>query len=105
MPPQGYGLWHKMVFEAMERLKKAAEASGHTLPQLALAWLLINPTVSSVISGFSSAKQLKENLSALEVKLSEDELAACIEVNKMLHPGPKMFHPTCVEAERTPVKP
>ena len=101
--PTGYGMWGKTVFEAIAYLKKAADANGHSLTQLSLAWLLKNPTVTSVISGFTSIKQLKENLSALEVNLSEDELAACDEMYKILHPAPKIMHPSVVEEERTPV--
>ncbi len=99
----GYGMWAKISHDAISLLKKAAEANGHTLSQLALAWLLNNPTVTAVLTGFTSVKQLKENLSALEVKISDDELAACDEVGKMLVPAPKMFLPTCVEEERVPV--
>jgi aryl-alcohol dehydrogenase-like predicted oxidoreductase len=104
IPEKGYGMWQKNTFDAISSLKQAAEANGHSLTQLALAWLLNNPTITSVISGFTSEKQLKENLGTLEVKLSEEEHAACEEVNKMLNPAPKMIHPSCVEAERVPVE-
>lgn len=57
--------------EAMNKIKQLNELAleiGATLPQLALAWCLKNPHVSSVIIGASSVKQLKENLKAGEIK-------------------------------------
>jgi 1-deoxyxylulose-5-phosphate synthase len=102
-PKRGYGIWQKMTFEAISLLEKAAKASGHTLTQMALAWLLKNPVVTSVISGFTSEAQLQENLSALGVKLTEEELAACDEVGQMLYPAPKMVLPSVKEEERRPV--
>ena len=48
-----------------------------TLAQLALAWCLKNPNVSTVITGASSAQQVRENMSALDVVelLSDDVMA------------------------------
>jgi len=41
---------------------------------------LNNPTVTSVISGVTSLEQLKDNIGATEVKLSQEELEACDEL-------------------------
>ncbi len=49
-------------------LGKIADELGCTQAQLAIAWCVQNPHVSSVILGASSAKQLQENLGAMEVK-------------------------------------
>ena len=57
--------------EAMDKVKQLADIAKEidsTLPQLALAWCLKNPHVSSVIIGASSVEQLKENLKAAEIK-------------------------------------
>ncbi|HYB06413.1 MAG TPA: aldo/keto reductase, partial [Methyloceanibacter sp.] len=50
---------------------------GCTLAQLALAWCLRNPHVSSVITGASRASQVVENMKALDVapRLTQDVLA------------------------------
>lgn len=78
--------WLEANFEAVNRLKTIARKFGQSLPQFALAWILNNETVTSVICGCSSLKQLEQNLGAVEVKLSEEELAACDEVWKHLRP-------------------
>jgi voltage-dependent potassium channel beta subunit len=55
-------------------LGKIAEELGCTTAQLALAWCLKNPHVSTVITGATKVKQLKENMKAAEVtpKLTSD---------------------------------
>ncbi|MEZ4407201.1 MAG: aldo/keto reductase [Polyangiales bacterium] len=52
---------------AVQRLKPAADELGCTLAQLAIAWCLKNPHVSSVITGASRPDQVRENLKALDV--------------------------------------
>jgi voltage-dependent potassium channel beta subunit len=51
----------------VERLRPIAGELGCTLAQLAIAWCLANPNVSTVILGASRAEQLRENLGAMEV--------------------------------------
>jgi len=53
--------------EIVGRLAKIAEELGCTLAQLALAWVLKNPRVSTVITGASHPSQILENLKAAEV--------------------------------------
>ena len=53
--------------ETVERLRPIAGDLGATLAQLALAWTLKNPRVSTVITGATSAAQVEENMRALEV--------------------------------------
>jgi len=57
------------VLEAVQRLKPIADGVGLTLSQLAIAWVLQNPNVSSAIIGASKPAQLKENVKASGVKL------------------------------------
>jgi L-glyceraldehyde 3-phosphate reductase len=53
-----------------------AERRGQSLAQLALAWTLRDPRVTSTLVGASSVAQLEQNVAALEhLELSEDELA------------------------------
>ena len=54
--------------EKVKKLSKIAEELGCTLSQLAIAWCLKNPHVSSVITGATSVDQLLENLGAIDVK-------------------------------------
>ncbi|HLF25925.1 MAG TPA: aldo/keto reductase [Anaerolineae bacterium] len=53
--------------ERVRRLAPIAADLGCTLAQLALAWCLKNPHVSTVITGASRVQQLRENLPALKV--------------------------------------
>ncbi|HMG06248.1 MAG TPA: aldo/keto reductase [Chthoniobacterales bacterium] len=51
----------------VKKLAKVAADLGTTLPRLGLAWCLKNPHVSSVITGASKPKQVKENMKAGEL--------------------------------------
>jgi voltage-dependent potassium channel beta subunit len=51
----------------VRELKHIAGDLGCTRPQLALAWCLINPNVSTVITGASRVEQVHENMAALDV--------------------------------------
>jgi len=59
--------------EGRERVRKAAELGklarelGATTAQLAIAWCLLNPNVSTVILGATNTAQLRENLGALRI--------------------------------------
>jgi voltage-dependent potassium channel beta subunit len=61
----------------LRRIRELADVAGDldtTLPQLALAWTLKNPNVSTVITGASRPEQVEENMMAPEVvpKLTDD---------------------------------
>lgn len=61
--------------DKVRRLKPIADELGVTRAQLALAWVLRQEGVSSVITGATKLSQLEDNLGALEVTLGEDVLA------------------------------
>ncbi len=59
----------------ISRLVEIARSRGQTLPQMALAWVLRHPEITSVLIGASNAGQIKENVKALEnLEFSNDEL-------------------------------
>ena len=60
-------------------LAKLAEGRGQTLPQLALAWALRDPRMTSVLIGASSVAQLEENLAAAAGPAFTDEELAAID--------------------------
>lgn len=68
------GLLSNETLGKVREIGKIAKEFSVKLSQLALAWCLKNPRVSSVILGVSNSEQLKENLKAIEVKekLTED---------------------------------
>ncbi|ASW56096.1 aldo/keto reductase family protein [Plantactinospora sp. KBS50] len=68
------------VLSAVQRLKPLAEQAGLSMAQLAVAWVLQNPNVSSAIIGASRPDQVVENVRAAGVKLDADLLKAIDEV-------------------------
>ncbi len=68
---------HEENLERIRGLHEVAEARGQSLAQLALAWTLRDPRVTSTLVGASSVGQLEQNVAALEkLDISDDELAA-----------------------------
>lgn len=62
------------VFNVVETLDTIAEETGKSVPQIALNWLLQQPTVSTVIVGARNEEQLKQNLGAVGWTLSTEQL-------------------------------
>ena len=62
-------------FTLVEALQGFAQERGHTVGELALAWLLTRPQVCSVIAGATSPAQVVENGRAEEWQLSEEDLS------------------------------
>lgn len=85
---EGYD-WLRKRFESdktrqqigkVRQLTKVAEEIGCTMAQMALAWCLKNPNVSTVITGASRESQVHENLKALDVvPLLTMDIMQCIE--------------------------
>ncbi|MCR5878596.1 aldo/keto reductase [Phenylobacterium sp. J367] len=68
-------------FDAVETLTAWVEARGHTILELAFAWLLGQPVVSSVIAGATSPEQVRANAATAAWTLTPDEVA---EVTKLV---------------------
>jgi aryl-alcohol dehydrogenase-like predicted oxidoreductase len=64
------------VLTAVQSLRPIADQAGISLSQLALAWVLHQRNITSVIVGATRPEQVHENVKAAEVKLSPDTLAA-----------------------------
>jgi aryl-alcohol dehydrogenase-like predicted oxidoreductase len=62
------------LYETIETLVEVAEERGVSPAQVALAWLLKRPGVTSVIVGARTDEQLADNLAAVDLKLGPDEL-------------------------------
>jgi aryl-alcohol dehydrogenase-like predicted oxidoreductase len=60
-------------------------AKGHECSpaQVALAWILSKPFVTSVLMGAKRMDQLKDNLAAIHLKLTQDELKSLDEVSQL----------------------
>jgi aryl-alcohol dehydrogenase-like predicted oxidoreductase len=62
------------AFETVQKLSGVAAEKGVPLSQLALAWTLAQPGITSPIIGPRTRQQLEDNLAARELKLSPEEL-------------------------------
>jgi aryl-alcohol dehydrogenase-like predicted oxidoreductase len=78
-PFEGEALERNM--QAVERLAEFAEARGHTLPQLAVAWVLHQPGVHVAIAGARRPAHVEGIAPAADIRLSEDELAQIDELS------------------------
>jgi aryl-alcohol dehydrogenase-like predicted oxidoreductase len=83
--------WDELNFAAVGQLGKIAAGRGRSLSQFALAWVLNTPGITAIVNGATSMGQLEENLGAVEIKLSREEMEACDEVWHMLRP-PRLFY-------------
>jgi aryl-alcohol dehydrogenase-like predicted oxidoreductase len=72
---QAEALLNDRNFDVVERLGAWAEERGHTLLELAFAWLLAKPAVVSVIAGATRGEQAVTNAAAGEWELTPDEVA------------------------------
>ena len=61
-------------FAVLERLEGFAQARGHTMGELAIAWLLARPAVSTVIAGATRPEQVTANAKAGEWHLTPEEM-------------------------------
>jgi len=61
--------------EIVDRVRKTAEARGVSRAQVALAWMLHKPFVTAPIIGATKAHHLEDAVAALELSLSDEEMA------------------------------
>lgn len=61
-------------FALVDAMEVIALRHQGTISQVALAWMLADPVITSPIIGATSVEQLSENLGALKMKLSEEDL-------------------------------
>jgi aryl-alcohol dehydrogenase-like predicted oxidoreductase len=71
------------AYNCIDAMRPIAQAHSVSVAQVALAWLLHQPQVTSVIVGARRPEQLADNLAATNVTLSADELAALDEVSRL----------------------
>ena len=76
-------------FAIAYRLTQVAQARGLPNMQVALAWVLSKPGISAPIIGASKLSHLEDALSALSVKLSEDEIK---QLEELYQPHPVLGH-------------
>ncbi len=77
------------TWSTIDVMRDVAAEAGCTVAQVALAWLLAKPAVSTVIIGAKRQDQLADNLGAVEVALSNDQVARLDEASALApeYPG------------------
>jgi aryl-alcohol dehydrogenase-like predicted oxidoreductase len=71
------------AWQVIDVLREVAQARGATVAQVALAWLLHQPQVTSVIVGAKRPEQLADNIGATRVQLSADDLRKIDEASRL----------------------
>ena len=64
-------------------MREIAGGRGVSVAQIALAWLLHQPAVTSVIIGAKNPEQLADNIGAVAVELGADELARLDDASRL----------------------
>jgi aryl-alcohol dehydrogenase-like predicted oxidoreductase len=71
------------AFDVVDTMRPMADSRGVSVAQIALAWLLHQPRVTSVIVGAKRPEQLADNISATTVELTAEELEAIGKVSQL----------------------
>jgi aryl-alcohol dehydrogenase (NADP+) len=80
-PERGMEAWRgrnddPRTWRILDVVREIADVHGASLSQVSLAWLLARPAVTSVILGARTPEQLRDNLGASDVELTDAELDA-----------------------------
>jgi aryl-alcohol dehydrogenase-like predicted oxidoreductase len=75
---EGMRIWNQhgqseQTWQVIDVVRKVAEGRGVSLAQIAIAWLMARPAVSSVILGARSMSQLTDNMAAADLRLTTEE--------------------------------
>lgn len=87
------------LFATIDVLQKIAGDHGVSAAQVALAWLLTRPTVTSLVVGARTTEQLEDNLACVDLALEQDEIDRLEQVSRpaLLYP---YWHQRNTAAER-----
>ena len=71
------------AWKCVEVMREIGEAHGASVARVALAWLLAKPAVMSIIIGAKTMEQLDDNLAAVDLVLTPEEIARLDEVSEL----------------------
>ena len=71
------------AWKVVEAMREVGEAHGVSVARVALAWLLHKPAVMSIIIGAKTLEQLDDNLAAVDLTLTPEEMARLDEVSEL----------------------
>ena len=77
------------AFDIIDVLEPMAKEKNSSVAQLALAWLLKQPAVSTVIIGAKSMDQLEDNLKSIDIIFTADEVQKLDEVSRLEQEYPR----------------
>lgn len=80
------------AYDIVDVMKEIANSKGASIPQIALAWLLAKPGVTSVIIGAKKMGQLEDNLKSVDIALSEGEMEKLDEISQLSLEYPGWFN-------------
>jgi aryl-alcohol dehydrogenase-like predicted oxidoreductase len=90
------------AYDLIEAMAPMAERRGGSVAQIALAWLLHQKPVTSVIIGAKRSDQLADNIAACAVALTADELAELARLSALPSEYPGwMLNRQAVDADKT----
>jgi len=77
------------VYDVVDAMEEMAKARNVSVARIALAWLLHQPVVSTIVIGAKRPQQLEDNLAAIDLKLDPSELEKLDTVSKLApeYPG------------------
>jgi aryl-alcohol dehydrogenase-like predicted oxidoreductase len=71
------------LYKIIDRLDAISKATGKTISQISLNWLLQRPTVANIIIGARNEEQLKQNLDAVGWNLTVDQIKSLDEASEV----------------------
>ncbi len=76
------------LYSVTDALEALSRETGKTVPQIAIAWLLTRPTISSVIIGARNETQLRDNLGAVDCALTAEQIGRLDAASTTMPPYP-----------------
>ena len=73
---------NNLIEKTRRPLLKISQETGYTIPQIAIAWILSKPEVSSVITGSDTQQQVEENVASLKAEIPPETLENLDEISK-----------------------
>ena len=89
------------IYKVVDALDAVAKETGKSVPQIALNWLLQRPSVATIIVGARNEEQLKQNLGAVDWKLTAGQVAR-LDAASETTPAYPYWHQRSVYGERNP---
>ena len=77
------------AYDIIDEMQTVAEAHGVSVARIALAWVLSRPGVTSVIIGAKNTDQLLDNIKAVEVSLTTEQLDQLDQISSIAKPYPQ----------------